>query len=278
MANVQPIRAGLKPFPGYCLSRLIGRGGYSEVWQADVEGGAPVALKFMPCDSGTAAALEIRNIQKVRQVEHPNLLRIDRIWCHENHIVIAMELADADLDGLYQAHRTEFRTPIAPTQVCVHLTQAAAAIDFLNARQHRIDGRLVSIQHCDIKPGNLLLFGDTVKVSDFGLAMTTAAAKQSFRTQGTPAYAAPEIFQGQVSSHSDQYALAVTYCGLRSGCLPFPDVGDFRKSWPRRRPRADLSMLTPPERPVIDRALSMVPTQRWPSCQEMMAKLTQVFA
>lgn len=277
MSAHQPLHAGLKPYPGHRLRRLLGRGGFSEVWEAEVEGGPNVALKFMPCDSGVAAAQEIRSIQKVRQLDHPNLVRIDRIWCYENHIVIAMELADADLDDLFEAYRTTLATPVPPEQVCLYLGQIADALDFLNARKHKIDGRLVSFQHCDVKPGNMLLFGDEVKLADFGLSIQTSTMRQGFRKAGTLAYAAPEIFHGQVASQSDQHALAVSYCWLRGGRLPFPPVESFQPSAVQHRPPPDLSMLPPEEQPIIARALSRAPIDRWPSCQELMTKLSRLF-
>lgn len=278
MLGAQPLHQGLKPYPGYELRQFVGRGGFSEVWEAETEGGARIALKFMPCDSGAVAAREIRSIQKMRQLEHPNLLRIDKIWCYENHIVLAMELADADLEDLFEVYQEEFGTAVPAEQVCMYLGQAARALDFLNTKQHHIDGRLVSFQHCDVKPGNLLLFGDVVKVADFGLSVQTSTVRQAFHKAGTVAYAPPEAFEGQVSSQSDQYALAVSYCWLRSGRFPFPLVDSFSAAVLRNRPPPDLSMLTAQERPIIARALSRAAIDRWPSCGELMHRLTQVFA
>ncbi|MBY0524695.1 MAG: serine/threonine protein kinase [Gemmataceae bacterium] len=278
MAHAQTLHADLKPYPGYRLRQLLGVGGFSEVWEAEVDGGSSVALKFMPCDNGMAAAKEIRSIQKMKQLVHPNLVGIDKIWCYENYIVIAMELAEGDLDDLFQAYQAEFNTAVVPEQVCMYLTHVAHALDFLNSRQHRIDGRLVSIQHCDVKPSNMLLYGETVKLGDFGLSVQTSSNRKMNAREGTLAFAAPEVFSGQVSSQSDQYALAISYCYLRSGRFPFPQIDSFRQSWPRRRPPPDLTMLSEEERPIILKALSRVPLDRWPSCLDMMKQLTKIFA
>jgi serine/threonine protein kinase len=128
-----------------------------------------------------------------------------------------------------------------------------------------------------VTPANLLLFGQTVKVSDFGLTTALAFREKAHLRAGTPAYAAPEVFQGRVSDRTDQYALAVSYCQLRGGCLPFPDTPPtFVPGYVR--PAPDLTMLTPAERPAVARALSPVPQDRWPSCGELLAELGRVTA
>jgi len=266
------LQAGVEPFPGCRLIQLRGRGGFSEVWDAEAADGSRVALKFMP-GSSEAAPREIRALQTIRQLRHPNLVRVDRIWSQRDYIVICMELAEATLSELLEAYQSEYSQSLPANQVCFLLTQAAKAIDFLNKRQHLVDGHVVAFQHCDVKPSNMLLMGDTVKLSDFTLTTQASGRVQMHHRQGTLDYAAPEVFQGTLSDHSDQYSLAVSYCVLRTGRLPFPEVSAFRDSWPRKRPPADLSMLTEKERPILARALKTVPLERWPSCQEMMVQL-----
>jgi serine/threonine-protein kinase len=83
------------------------------------------------------------------------------------------------------------------------------------------------------------------------------------------------VYEGRVSERTDQFALAVTYCELRGGRLPFPNAPPgFRRHYVP--PPPDLTMLTAREVPVIARALSPMPADRWPSCTEMMDRLSQV--
>lgn len=275
MSQTVPLQSGMEAFPGHRLRQILGRGGFSEVWEAETSDGATVALKFMACDDGLAAAKEIRSIQAVRQLQHPNLIQINRVWCHLGYIVIAMELADGSLLDLFDAYHSEMNSPIPAEQVCHYLVQVADALDFLNTRQHHLDGRRVSFQHCDIKPSNLLLFGDQVKVADFGLASPTTSMLKFHRRAGTLDYAAPEIFQGRLSEWTDQYSLAVSYCFLRGGRLPFDDTpNSFQRSYVR--PAPNLSMLPESDRLIVARALAPVPQDRWPSCSEFVAELAQV--
>jgi serine/threonine-protein kinase len=281
MTNVGLLQAGLEPYPGYRLTRTLGRGGFGEVWEARNACGRSVALKFLPCDAEQTAAREIRSLQAIRQLQHPHLIRIERVWCYRSYIVIAMERADGSMADLMETYQMRFGTAVVPEHACLLLSDAAAALDFLNKRQHLIDGRTVSIQHCDIKPKNLLIFGDTVKLADFGLSSSLGSRLESRFRAGTLGYCAPEVLQGKLSDHSDQYALAVTYCALRGGRLPFDDVKSFRseKTPPPSffgRVAMDLSIFSENERPIIARALHTVPQNRWPSCQELMARLTRV--
>jgi serine/threonine protein kinase len=265
----------MEPYPGYRLRQLLGRGGFAEVWEAETPSGGTLALKFMAANDTLAAAKEIRSIQAIRQLEHPNLIHIEQVWCHLGYIIIAMELADGSLLDLLDAYLTEFHTPVVGEQVCMYLSQAADGIDFLNTRQHVLEGRRVAFQHCDIKPSNMLLFGDTVKLADFGLASVTTSPLKFHRRAGTLDYTAPEVFQGRLSDWTDQYALGVSYCLLRGGRLPFTDTpSSFVKHFIRMPP--DLTMLSDAERAIVGRALSTTPQDRWPSCREFIARLTKV--
>jgi serine/threonine protein kinase len=277
VANSTALQAGIVPYPGYRLRQRLGRGGFADVWEAETADGKAIALKFMPCDDSGAAAKEIRSIQAVRQLCHPNLIRIDQVWCYQGYVVVAMELADGSLLDLLEAYQYEFGSPIIPEQACSLLAQVATALDFLNARQHRLNGQIVAIQHCDVKPSNMLLFGETVKLADFGLSSQTTSQLKFHRRAGTLDYTAPEVLQGRLSDRTDQYALAVSYCLLRGGQLPFTDSpGSFANSQSYTRPAPNLSMLSEREQPIITRALSPVPQYRWPSCAELIAQLARL--
>ena len=219
-----------------------------------------------------SAAQEVRNLLTVSQLSHPHLLPMRQVWADCGCVVAVMELADGSLLDLLEVSLTEFGVPLPADQVCHYLAQAAAALDFLNARRHQLGGLRAGVQHGDVKPSNLLLFGEAVRVCDFGLASLTAADLVTQGRAGTPAYAAPEVFRGQRSRWTDQYALAVSYCELRGGRLPFRDTPDrFRARYVR--PQPDLSMVSPAERPVLARALARTPQDRWPSCGDLLARL-----
>ena len=275
MAGTVQLLKGAEPYPGYRLVQFLGRGGWGEVWKAvRVADNTHFALKFLASDTELAASQEIRALQSIRQLEHPNLLKIDQVWSCSGYVVIVMELAEGNLLDLLEVYYAEFNVPILADHLCYFLTQAAEAIDYLNTRQHQINGQRVAYRHCDVKPSNLLVQGRTVKLADFSLAVQTTAPVGYHRRVGTLHYAAPELFQGLLSDRTDQYALAVSYYQLRTGRLPFQDTPTtFERDYVR--PAPTLTFVSAPERPILARALAPVPQDRWPSCVQMMKGLTQ---
>jgi serine/threonine-protein kinase len=268
---------GKSVLEGYRLKQFLGEGSFGRVWETEGPDGESLALKFIRCGSDLAAPHEVRNILNVRTIEHPHLIRVDRVWADRGYIVVVMELADGSLQEMLAICRQDFNTPILPDYVCYYLSQAADALDFLNASRHRVgeNGNLVGIQHCDIKPTNLLVLGEAVKICDFGLASTLSTAMAPHRPAGTLAYAAPEVYKGQLSRWTDQFALAVTYCELRGGRRPFATVPP-RFGTDFVHPRPDLTMLPLDERGIVARALAPHPYDRWKSCGELMAHLNRV--
>lgn len=269
------LRINAEPYPGYRLVQFLGRGGWGEVWKAiRQQDEAIFALKFLPCHSQLDSSQEIRALQAIRQVQHPNLIKIEQVWSCAGYLVIVMEIADGSLLDLLEVYYAEFNLPIMPEHLCFFLTQAAQAIDFLNTRQHLVNGQRFAFRHCDVKPSNLLVQGRTVKLADFSLGVQTTSSMGYHRPAGTLSYAAPEVFQGWLNERSDQYSLAVTFYQLRTGRLPFPDPPkNFTPDYVR--PAPNLEHLTPAERPILARALNPVPQGRWPSCVDMMKGLTE---
>jgi len=120
--------------------------------------------------------------------------------------------------------------------------------------------------------------GESVKVGDFGLARLLRHDETGHSGSGyTAAYAAPEFFDGRTAAQSDQYSLAVTYCYLRGGRLPFSGTAaQMMIGHVTREP--DLSMLPAEERPAVRRALAKQPADRWPTCGLFVAALRQAQA
>jgi serine/threonine protein kinase len=228
----------------------------------------------MASRNSTSSVKEMRIIQAIQKLAHRNLLLINQVWSIPDYIVVAMELAEGSLLDLLEGYQSEYSSPLPPSMAVGYLQQAASALDFLNARRHVLDGRLVGFQHCDIKPSNLLLIGEIVKLADFGLCTPTVALQSTYSRAGTIDFAAPEVHRGHLADTSDQYSLAITYHYLRTGAFPFTTPsGVFRPNSMYRRPAPDLSRVQRGERMVLEQALDLEPTNRFPSCSGMVAAL-----
>jgi hypothetical protein len=264
--------SGAEPIPGYRLVAELGRGSCGRVWKADRPGGGQVAMKFVPLDSA-AGTVEERAVECIVGIRHPHLLALFGVWRLEAYLLIGMELADRTLQDCYRQAQKAGLPGIPFAELLEHMDGAARGLDYLNAPRHphpQGGDRRVSFQHRDIKPTNLFLVGDGVKVGDWGLIRMLQDALTDHTGSMTPAYAAPEFFQGKTTTHSDQYSLGVSYYFLRTGRLPF--VGDLRDGHLNRPP--DLSRLDDRrERQVLERALAKNPHERWPSCREFVEAL-----
>ena len=202
------------------------------------------------------------------------MLRTHQVWSLPGTIVIGMDLAEASLLDLLMLYIDEFGRPLEPDKLARYMVQVAQALDFMNARKHRVDGRLVGLQHGDIKPNNILLVDDVAKLADYGLAAPTSGPVTPCPRHGTVEFCPPEVFSGQLTDWSDQFSFAVTYHVLRTGRFPYPTPptgtqGELARGY--QRPDPDLSSLPVPERPALARALSPIPQQRFPTCGHFMS-------
>src|SRR4051794_33376394 len=212
--------AEVEPIAGYKLVRLLGRGGFGEVWEAIAPGNVHVALKFIRLDT-REANVEQRALELICNISHPHLLDVQSATQVDDCLVIAMPKCGESLMHRLRDCQGQGLPGLPRNELFRYMDDLARAVDYLNEPRHPAeDGGLVGVQHRDIKPHNIFLVGDSVKLADFGLAKIVAASGSSHMA-GTADYMSPEAIKGRVSKWSDQYSLAVTYVQLRTGKLPF---------------------------------------------------------
>src|SRR5262249_22116236 len=135
------------------------------------------------------------------------------------------------------------------------------------------------LQHLDIKPQNLFLVSNHVKVGDFGLVNSLATPGVPGRAPIlqlgaiTPVYASPEVFRGTISRHSDQYSLAIVYQQLLTSTLPFTGKTARQLLLQHLQEVPDLAALPEGDRALVARALAKNPADRFPSCSDFVHAL-----
>ena len=198
------------------LVREIGRGATGAVFQGHhTVLGRDVAVKFLLHVAAGADREGLRRFvdeaRAAAAVRHPNLTQIFHADVDEGTPYLVLEY----VQGPTLRQLLEHAGALSVTVAAAAVGDIAAAVAELHAR---------GIIHRDIKPSNALVDDEgRVCVTDFGLAVRrshgTTAADIDFA--GTPAYMAPEMFEGRVSPRSDVYALGVTTYQLITGTTPF---------------------------------------------------------
>ncbi len=245
----------------YQIEHELGRGAMGVVFRAyDPAIGRRVAVKTIRLDQladpQAAAQLRerlLREAQSAGILSHPNIVTIYDIAEDSANAYIFMEYVEG-------ATLEEFARGMPVGDLLAILQQAAVGLDYAHSK---------GIVHRDIKPGNLMLSGPKLKITDFGVArLKKRDSTQSGGLLGTPGYMSPEQIQGgEVSGACDQYSLAVIAYEFLSGTKPFDHdnlatlLFKIAHEQPPPVPNLDFEA-----NGILARALSKAPTARFPSC------------
>ncbi len=277
------IETNAEPIPGYRLIERLGSGGFGEVWKAEAPGGLFKAIKFVQRGSSkddssaidqtdperSRADQELKSLSRVKTVHHPYVISLDRFEVVDDCLVIVMELADRTLSDRFKQCRSQGMPGVPRDELLNYLEEAAEALDLMNS--------LYQLQHLDIKPQNLFLVHNHVKVADFGLVKDVTDQKFMTITGGvTPVYAAPETFDGKFSRQSDQYSLAIVYQEILTGQRPFTGTSMKQLILQHLQNAHDLTPLPVHDRPIVARALSKNPEDRFATCLELVEALRRI--
>ncbi|MBA4190999.1 MAG: hypothetical protein C0467_23690 [Planctomycetaceae bacterium] len=253
-----------EPIPGYTLIDQIGAGGFGEVWKAEAPGGIFKAIKIIHGDMRSKdndivryAEQELKALKRVQQVRHPYLLALDRYDIVDGRLMIVMELADCNLWDRFREYRNLGLPGIPRDELLLYLSETAEVLDLFNDQ--------FQLQHLDIKPQNLFLLYNHVKVADFGQVKDLEGLMATVTGGITPVYAAPETFDGLVTRYCDQYSLACVYQELLTGLRPFDGSSMSQLLMQHMNMPPNLQPSPVYDRPILFRALAKKPEDRWPT-------------
>src|SRR5262245_10315137 len=157
------VEPNAEPIPGYRLIERLGGGGFGEVWKAEAPGGILKAIKFVHGDmdslseDGQRAEQEFKALDRVKKVRHSYILSLDRYDIIDGRRMIVMDLADRTLWDRCRDCRAQGLPGVPRDELLKYMEETAEAVDLMNIEHN--------LQHLDIKPQNLFLVHNHVKVA-----------------------------------------------------------------------------------------------------------------
>jgi len=263
----------------YTIQGELGRGGFATVYQAhDTVLRRDVALKLLHPSLLTDPAFVTRfenDARATAQLDHPRIATIYELGHHDGRMFMAIQL----LSGGTLADRIRAHGRLAFSEAVHIVDDIAQALDYAHA---------AGFTHRDVKPSNILFNrrGDAI-LTDFGLVKAAESSVIARTTMGgligTPAYMAPEIWEGQSDRPgADVYALGCVLFEMLSGELLFtgatPPAVMLAHFQPHRYPDRWPDDTPPAIEAVLERALARDPAARYASAGVLAADLRALAA
>mmetsp|Transcript_10774 Transcript_10774/g.19478 ORF Transcript_10774/g.19478 Transcript_10774/m.19478 type:complete len:423 (-) Transcript_10774:1084-2352(-) len=200
----------------YELMDIIGEGAFAQVYAAKkIATGELVAVKKIEKLEGDELEVLMQEINILRSVDHPNIIRTYDIFDSATHMSIVLEYIQGGelFDMIASAGRFSEKNA---SQI---MRQMFNGLQYLHQ---------YNIIHRDIKPENVLCATNewpvTIKLCDFGLAEVIAESTKDNNQGlvGTPGYVAPEVVRRQaIGPAVDMWSCGVLLYIMLSGKMPF---------------------------------------------------------
>ena len=217
-----------KLFGRYRILDVIGRGGYSTVYRAELQGGfgfrKQVALKVMRRRLESAdepVSQDFLNEARLGgSVQHPNLVEFYECGRVGDRLYIAMEIVQGPSLAEVVRVTPNLGLEIEDDVVLAIAMQVARGLAALH--DARVDGQRIEAIHRDLKPGNILLSpAGQAKITDYGVARYATDTYETLGgdgPRGSPLYMSPEQAKGEeLSQASDVFSFGTTVLELITG-------------------------------------------------------------
>lgn len=255
----------------YELVECLGDGSYGWVWKAQrMADGAIVAVKI-PKAQGKRNEELAEGSSLLGQAPHPCVVDVywmGRVPPEREWYAIEMEyfpsvtlaqMLDQGEEGFVASYARLLGVFEKVLEGCAHL--------------HR-----VGMSHGDIKPQNILVSAERVKLTDFGSSILPEDMYARTRENGgTILYSAPEIVGATLAARdssarylSDIYSLGVLLYHLVTARLPHDTLSQVARHVPFARARELNSSVSQALDDFIDRCLKLTPEARWTSMEAML--------
>jgi serine/threonine protein kinase len=261
---------GSQPFelPGYRLDRLIGEGGFGQVWRVQREqGGETIAIKVLHLElvrSVDAMTRFQRELDAIERLDHPNVVRgLGHGTLGDGRPYLLLEY----IEGPSLREVLHERGALPPAEMLTILEPLCDALHVAHK---------AGLVHRDVKASNVILARRNAAIRpvllDFGLVKLTDEVGPGLTSSrsmlGTPAAMAPEQMRGQsVDARTDIYALGLLAFHMLTGQPAFGGAPGVVQSYlqvhgPRPRPSSKVDIDPAIDEPVA-RALAPEPAARF---------------
>ena len=255
----------------YRLVRLLGRGGFAEVYLGEhIRLNTQAAIKVRYEQFGHEDAEQfLKEAQTIANLVHPHIVRIFDFDVANGMPFLVMDYAPNGT--LRQRYPKNTRLPLET--IISHVRQITDGLQYAH------DEKFI---HRDIKPDNMLLGRrNDILLSDFGLALVAQSTRQQSLQDlgGTAYYMSPEQLRGKPRQASDQYALGIVVYEWLTGERPFN--GSFSEVASQHIFEAPppihekLPTISPAVEEVVMTALAKDPHQRFASVRSFANALEQ---
>src|SRR5215469_6323072 len=250
----------------YRVRKVLGVGGMGRVYLSNDTrlANRPVAVKEMILGDGIAEKKAIEDFTReatvLARLSHPGIpTLIDHFAENSRHYMVMEFVAGGDLEKVIQQSGGK----LGEDRTLRWARQILSVLEFLHAQNPPIVYR-------DLKPGNIMIDKDgRAMLIDFGIARFLPKGGRATQI-GSPGYAPPEQYAGNVEPRSDLYSLAATMHHLLTGRDPaleppfsFPPVKQLAP---------EVSSATAGS---VDRALNHEIPKRFPSARAMLDALPE---
>mmetsp|Transcript_16218 Transcript_16218/g.37334 ORF Transcript_16218/g.37334 Transcript_16218/m.37334 type:complete len:819 (-) Transcript_16218:89-2545(-) len=247
----------------YTMGSKLGRGAYGEVLLVvqKLTGERRVCKRILATQRKSPAEEVCNEVDLLRSMDHPHIIRIFEYFQAEDHLDIIMEPVFGGtltrlVQGLYYNSEEEYlnQRPEGLTEgwIATLMSQMLSALVYAH--------EVVGVIHKDLKSDNILLVGPAkatpdqmlmrpvhAMLADFGIAEvfsplsrlgmsdpmgteglgpartahTQGTRGRSSRVGGTPSYMSPEMFQGSFTEKCDIWSLGVVMFQVMTGEIPY---------------------------------------------------------
>ncbi|CEL98448.1 unnamed protein product [Vitrella brassicaformis CCMP3155] len=166
----------------YKITKVVGDGTYGSVMKAiNKQNGEVVAIKKMKKKYYSwEECMQLREVKSLRKLVHPNVVKLKEVIRENDELHFVFEYMEVNL---YQLMKD--RVKMFPEQKIRNIMyQSLQALAYMHKHGYF---------HRDVKPENLLVTKETVKLADFGLAREIRSRPPYTDYVSTRWYRAPEV-------------------------------------------------------------------------------------